>query len=154
LPIVAVSEERKAGQARLSLWAGGPLLANLEEPIFRGFAEDYTMSLPLLYSAMAATLLSADPPAPELMPEPREVIVEPAFVGYYRQSRYAVWQGYSPGNDGAWLPRVDFQPGAGYYYVKDGKPYNYASVYQRWARPSIQGTPYAPAPEFMPRCDD
>jgi hypothetical protein len=117
------------------------------------------MSLPLLYTALSATMLSADPPAPvpaaDELPAPRSVLVEPAFPGYYRRSAYDRWQLYSVAqNDMGWRPRVAYAPGYGYgyYYVYNGKPYWYAPNYQRWYSPSIMGTPYRsfePMPPVM-----
>lgn len=111
------------------------------------------MALPLLYTALTATLLSADPPAPapaEVLPAPRPVIVEAPFPGYYRRSAYDVWQVNSMSqHDMMWYPRVDYVPGVGYYYVYNGKPYLYSSIYQRWVSPTIQGTPYR-SPEMPP----
>lgn len=105
------------------------------------------MSLPLLYTALSAAMISADPPAlapgADELPPPRNVLVEPAFPGYYRRSAYDRWQLYSVAqNDMGWRPRVAYDPGFGYYYVYNGKPYFYAPIYQRWYSPSIMGTPY------------
>lgn len=110
------------------------------------------MSLPLIYTALTATVFAADPPpAGEQLPPPRAVQVEPMpFPGYYRRSAYDVWQAYSVARDQTWQPRVDWKPGIGYYYVYNGKPYLYAPLYQRWYSPSVQGVPYRSYPEMPP----
>jgi hypothetical protein len=123
------------------------------KPVSCVTCEEAIMSLPLLYTALTATLLSADPPKPapavEELPAPRPVIVQTPFPGYYRRSAYDVWQNYSIARDMTWQTRVDFVPGLGYYYVYNGKPYYYAPIHQDWVTPTVQGTPYR-SPEPTP----
>jgi hypothetical protein len=107
------------------------------------------MSVSLVCSVLTVAAFGAEAPMPDALPAPR-VFVEPAPVPvYYRRSHYAVWQAYSPNRAGAWVPRIDYVPGDGYYYVRDGKPADWAQLYPQWYRPYVQGTPYRLPPPVV-----
>jgi hypothetical protein len=116
----------------------------------------------LLLLLLGSDLLAAEPPA-EVLPAPREVPgavpARPAPVavpeaypmsGYYRTSRYALWQDYAPDLQGQYRPLVGFAPGNGYYYLYNGAPYPWAINYQDWVRPTLAGTPYRSVPAYPP----
>lgn len=90
----------------------------------------------MLYSLVASTLLfGGDLDTPEL-PAPRTVVVEPAMpvsmpipTGYYRESRYAVWDNYGVDRHGQFRALVINAP-CGAYYRYNGKPYGLMPVNQ------------------------
>ena len=67
---------------------------------------------------------------PEPLPPPKsvpEALMLPApfspFPGYYRRSRYDVWQYYAVDRSGHFRPRVILAPYGAAYYAETGQPY-------------------------------
>ncbi len=83
------------------------------------------------------TPLPAPTPAPALPP----VVMGPGgpFVplGFYRPSRWDVWQYYAVDRTGHFRPRVALTPEGSTYYLYNGKPYNLLPVQPRWMMPYI-----------------
>jgi hypothetical protein len=87
-----------------------------------------------------------DPPSPETLPTPRQVITEssphlvidelPLLLPYERVNRYEVWQYVAPDRQGRFRPRVIYSP-FGAYYLYNGEPYLFA------ATRSLDFMPYA-----------
>jgi hypothetical protein len=72
---------------------------------------------------------------PERLPPPKQALPEsivPAdslFSGYYRTSRYDVWQLYGVDRQGKFRPRVILSP-SGAYYLYNGAPYPFWPMHQ------------------------
>jgi hypothetical protein len=81
---------------------------------------------------LGASAFAADPPASDTLPPPRAVPVVTTPVmpvtGYYRTSKYAVWQYYDVTRDNQWRPRVIYAP-HGAYYLGTGQPYYWPDVH-------------------------
>ncbi len=85
--------------------------------------------------AWSTRLVADEPPAPEQLPQPKEiapeVIVseEPMFnPAYVRTSRYAIWQFYAVNRFGRFRPRVVMGPN-GAYYLFNGQPFPWVSTH-------------------------
>lgn len=106
---------------------------------------------------LAGAALAAEPEAEDKLPTPRIIIEPPApplpNPMYYRHSVYDVWQLYAPDRAGYFKPRVIYSP-HGPYWAYNGAPYPYATILQGSFMPTSVGTPYRPAPAFMPYCED
>ena len=83
------------------------------------------------------TLRAQEPAKPETLPPPRTAAPVPGepvtlvpLTGYYRTSRYDVWQFYGVDRQGYFRPRVISSP-FGSYYLYNGKPYPWETVQPR-----------------------
>jgi hypothetical protein len=88
---------------------------------------------------IGSAIRGAERPPDETLPRPH--VAEPPlpgpvvpgpipYGGYYRTSRYAVWQYYATDRRGFERPRVIYSP-YGPYYLYDGKRFLYAPIQQR-----------------------
>jgi hypothetical protein len=80
--------------------------------------------------ALVTATTRAEPPAPEVLPAPREVqteivLSEPWLPLYHRVSRYEVWQNYGVDRRGYFKPLVVYSP-YGAYYRYNGHPFPWA----------------------------
>jgi hypothetical protein len=92
----------------------------------------------VIAAAVALPLFGAQPPEPEVIVLPQNLSPEtgkpspdiPPTPGYYRTSRYAVWEFYAVDRFGMFRPRVIYSPyGAFYYY--NGQPFPWTVTHQR-----------------------
>jgi hypothetical protein len=105
--------------------------------------------------ALAVLLLGAwtggvpggeEPPAKQLhMPKQAEPELVPdessLHPGYYRRSRYEVWQYYGVDRTGHFRPRVILAPYYSSYYLYSGEAYPWVSTHQRDFMPYVSDVP-------------
>jgi len=109
----------------------------------------------LLNVAFSTYAFGDEPPASELLPQPKQASPEQAVAGdqavspsYYRTSRYDVWQYYAVDRFGHFRPRVVLSP-YGAYYLYNGRPFPWVSTHMA----EVTATVTAPA-QLMPYAEE
>lgn len=107
-------------------------------------------SLGLTAVLLLGGVLCAEPPAPELLPPPRESEALPASLpvpaGSFRVNRWDVWRYYDVDRRGNFRPVVVYSP-YGSYYLYNGAPYPWTMTHQLEFAPRVMDTPYR---SYMP----